>query len=104
MFGTSGRGIRSIQKVAQWDSDFSCVGIIQQSEPGDQSTVSEERPLELFQERSDTYTGSTPILAAHKSRGVALDPSSLLTSPTRCGSHIEPTLIWSEQGHNKPGL
>ena len=74
IFGASGPGVRSIQKGAQWDSDFSCVGIIKQSEPGDQSTVSEGRPLELFQERSDTYAGSAPILAAHKSRGVALDP------------------------------
>ena len=32
------------------------------------------RPLKLLQERSDTYPGFAPILAAHESRGVALDP------------------------------
>ena len=66
MFDASGPGVRYIQKVAQWDTDFSCVAIIKQSESCDQPTA--------FQERSDTYAGSAPILAAHKSRGVALDP------------------------------
>ena len=28
--GASGPGVRSIQKVAQWDNDFSCVGIVKQ--------------------------------------------------------------------------
>ena len=49
IFGASGPGVRSIQEVAQWDIDFSCVGIIKESEPCDQSAVSEGRPLELFQ-------------------------------------------------------
>ena len=73
IFGASCPGVRSMQKVAQC-FDFSCVGIVEQSESCDQSTVSEGRPLELFQERSDTYAGSAPILAAHISRGVALYP------------------------------
>ena len=58
IFGASGPGVRSIHNIAQWDIDFSCVGIVEESEPGDQSTVSEGRPLELLQERSDTYPGS----------------------------------------------
>ena len=74
IFGASGPGVRYIQKIAQWDIDFSCVGIVKESEPCDQSAVSEGRPLELFEERSDTYPGSAPILAAHESHGVALDP------------------------------
>ena len=32
IFGASGPGVRSIQKVAQWDTDFSCVGIVKQSD------------------------------------------------------------------------
>ena len=40
IFGTSGPGVRSIQKIAQWDTDLSCVGIVKQSEPCDQSAVS----------------------------------------------------------------
>ena len=52
-------GVRSIHNIAQWDIDFSCVGIVKESEPGDQSAVSEGRPLELLQERSDTYPGVT---------------------------------------------
>ena len=74
IFGASGSGVRSIHNIAPWDIDFSCVGIVKESESCDQSAVSEGRPLELLQERSDTYPGSTPILAAHESRGVALDP------------------------------
>ena len=40
-----------MQKVAQWDIDFSFVGTghLKKSEPCDQSAVSEGRPLELFQ-------------------------------------------------------
>ena len=45
---------------------------------GDLTMVSEGRPLELFQDRSDTYAGSAPILTAHKSSGVALDPLKLV--------------------------
>ena len=82
IFGTFGPGVRSIQKIAQWDIDFSCVGIVKESEPCDQSAVSEGKPLELLQERSDTYPGSAPILAAHKSRSVALDPLKPVISPT----------------------
>ena len=75
MFGASGPGVRSIKNIAQFDIDFSCVGIVKESEPFDQSAVSEGWPLELLQERSDTYyPGSAPILAAHEYRGVALDP------------------------------
>ena len=72
--GASGPGVRSIHNIAQWDIDFSCLGIAEESEPCDQSAVSEGRPLELLQERSDTYPGFAPILAAHDARGVALDP------------------------------
>ena len=101
MFCASGPGVRSIQKVAQWDTDFSSVGIIKQSEPGDQSTVSEGRPLELFRERSDIYSGSAPIIAAHKSRGVALDPLKLVDL-----IHLVqvPDCTTIQQGHNKPRL
>ena len=74
IFGASGPGVRSIQKIAQWDIGFSCVGIVKESEPCDQSAISEGRPLELLQERSDTYPGSAPILVAQESRGGALDP------------------------------
>ena len=108
IFGASCPGVRSIQNIAQWDVDFSCVsvsvsvsvsasycipqcvrliagvcthyvvykchcvGIVKQSEPCDQSAVSEGRPLELLQKRSDTYPGSAPNLAA-----LRLTPSSL---------------------------
>ena len=64
IFGASGPGVRSIQNIAQWDVDFSCVGIVKEIEPCDQSAVSEERPLELLQKCSDTYPGSAPNLAA----------------------------------------
>ena len=74
IFGTSGPGVGSIHNIAQWDIDFSCVGIVKESEPCDQSAVSKGRPLELLQERSDTYPRSAPILAGHESCGVALDP------------------------------
>ena len=57
IFGASGPGVRSIQKIAQWDIDFSCVFIAKESQPCDQSAVSEGRPPELLQERSDTYPG-----------------------------------------------
>ena len=30
--GASGPGVRSIQKVVQWDIGFSCVGIVKQSD------------------------------------------------------------------------
>ena len=30
--GASGPGVRSIQKVAKWDTGFSCVGIVKQSD------------------------------------------------------------------------
>ena len=49
-FGASGPGVRSIQKIAQWDIDFSYVGIVKDSNPCDQPAVSEGRPLELLQE------------------------------------------------------
>ena len=32
IFAASGPGVRSIQKVAQWKTDFSCVGIVKQSD------------------------------------------------------------------------
>ena len=51
-------GVRSIQMIAQWDIDYSCVGIVKESQPCDQSAVSEGRPLELLQERSDTIPGA----------------------------------------------
>ena len=70
ILGASGPGVRSIQKIAQWDVDLSWVGIVKDSRPCDQSAVSEGSPLELLQESSDTYPGSTPILAAHESRRV----------------------------------
>ena len=54
IFGASGPGVRSIQEIAQLDIDFSCVGIVKESEPCDQSVVSEGRPLDLLQERCDT--------------------------------------------------
>ena len=69
IFGASGPGVRSIKKIAQWDIDFSCVGIVKERESCDQPAVSEGRPLELLQEHSDTYPGSAPILSAHESRG-----------------------------------
>ena len=39
------------------------MGTVNESEPCDQLTVSEGKPLELLQERSDTYPGSAPIPA-----------------------------------------
>ncbi len=32
IFGASGPGVRSIQNVAKWDTDFSCMGIVKQSD------------------------------------------------------------------------
>ena len=69
--GASGPGVHNI---AQWDIDFSCVGILKEREPCNQSAVSKGMPLELLQECSDTYSGSAPILAVHESCGVVLDP------------------------------
>ena len=37
IFGASDPGVRSIRKVAQWDIDFSCVGIVKESEPCDKT-------------------------------------------------------------------
>ena len=74
MFDASGPGVRSIQNIAQRDIDFSCVGIAKVRELCDQLAVSEARPLDMLQERSDSYPGSAPILAAHEYRGVALSP------------------------------
>ena len=48
------------------------MGIVKDSEPCDQSAVSEGRPLELF--CRSAVPRSASILAAHESRGVALDP------------------------------
>ncbi len=39
IFGASGPGVRSIHNIAQWDIDFSCVGIVKESESCNQSTV-----------------------------------------------------------------
>ena len=36
------------------------MGIVKECEPCDQSAVSEGRPLEVLQERSDTYPGWEP--------------------------------------------
>ena len=44
IFAASGPGVRSIQKFAQWNIDYFCVGIVKESEPGDQSAVSAGLP------------------------------------------------------------
>ena len=63
MFGPA---VRCIHNIAQWDIDFSCLGIVKESEPCDQSAVSEGRSLELLQERHDTYIGSVLVLMVLK--------------------------------------
>ena len=83
MCGASGPRVRSIHNIAQWDIDFSCGGNVKESEPCDQSAVSEGRPLELLQERSDTYSGFAPTYSLHTNvAALRWTPSIMLISPT----------------------
>ena len=87
-FGASGPGVRSIKKFAQWHIDFSCVGIVKRlsvaisrrsARVGHWSCCKSTVTLIPGPCRYSLYTN----LAA-----LRWTPSSLLISPTWCGSQM----------------